>query len=99
MKQILSAVFYCHSNNIVHRDLKLENILLVEDSPTSNTIKIVDFDTSGYFSSGTKMKKRLGTPYYVAPEVLKQKYDEKCDLWSCGVIAYILISGEQPFEG
>lgn len=98
MKQILSAVVYCHANSIVHRDLKPENLLL--DSKKANAqIKVIDFGTSRKFSTNKKMSKRLGTPYYIAPEVLDQNYDEKCDVWSCGIILYILLCGYPPFGG
>jgi calcium-dependent protein kinase len=98
MKQILSAVVYCHTKNIVHRDLKPENLLLDSKKPNAS-IKVIDFGTSRKFSSTKKMSKRLGTPYYIAPEVLDQNYDEKCDVWSCGVILYILLCGYPPFGG
>ncbi|CAD8135986.1 unnamed protein product [Paramecium pentaurelia] len=98
MRQILSAVMYCHEQKIVHRDLKPENILFVNDSSTS-TLKIIDFGTSRKYDPSKKMTKKLGTPYYIAPEVLKQDYNEKCDIWSCGVILYILLCGYPPFIG
>ena len=98
MKQVLSAVCYCHSNNIAHRDLKPENLLL-ETNEESSQIKVIDFGTSQKYKKNQKMKKTFGTPYYIAPEVLRGYYDYKCDLWSCGVIMYILISGRPPFDG
>ncbi|CAD8199555.1 unnamed protein product [Paramecium pentaurelia] len=98
MKQILSAVNYLHKSKIVHRDLKPENILYEANKPQA-LLKIVDFGTSRVFESGYKMNQKLGTPYYIAPEVLERKYDEKCDVWSCGVILYILLCGLPPFNG
>ena len=98
MKQILSAIAYCHSNKIVHRDLKPENLLLENDSPNS-LLKIIDFGTSKIYDTGSKMTQKYGTAYYIAPEVLKRDYNEKCDVWSCGVILYILLSGKPPFYG
>lgn len=62
-------------------------------------ITIIDFGTSGLFDPGEKMKQKFGTPYYIAPEVLNNNYDEKCDLWSIGVILYILLCGYPPFNG
>jgi len=96
MKQLISAVNYIHSNSIVHRDLKPENILL--DTKKQNIIKIIDWGTARFFEKNKKMNRISGTPYYIAPEVLFEKYDEKCDVWSCGVIMYILLCGYPPFN-
>lgn len=98
IKQILSAVNYCHQRNVVHRDLKPENILMNRDV-NDPKITIIDFGTSGIFAQGEKMDQKYGTPYYIAPEVLNNNYDEKCDLWSIGVILYILLCGYPPFNG
>jgi len=99
VKQLISAINYIHLNNIVHRDLKPENILL--DTKKNNIIKIIDWGTARFFDKdkNKKMNKISGTPYYIAPEVLFEKYDEKCDVWSCGVIMYILLCGYPPFNG
>ena len=108
-KQLMSAVSYCHSQGICHRDLKPENIIFAnknEDSP----IKIIDFGLSKIFGElkplmkGNKFEKnimsaRVGTAYYMSPEVLQGNYDSKCDIWSCGVILYILLCGYPPFDG
>ena len=100
MKQLLSAIYYLHSNNIVHRDLKPENIMLLQKPENGNYhIKLIDFGTAKIFKPGKKMNKFIGTSYYIAPEVLKEKYDEKCDVWSCGIILYILLCGYPPFNG
>eukprot|EP00922_Rhytidocystis_sp_ex-Travisia-forbesii_P050823 GHVS01075491.1.p1 GENE.GHVS01075491.1~~GHVS01075491.1.p1 ORF type:complete len:552 (-),score=73.52 GHVS01075491.1:1922-3577(-) len=98
MKQVLSGVTYLHRHNIVHRDLKPENLLL-EGKSKDALIKIVDFGLSASFEASSKMRERLGTAYYIAPEVLRKKYDEKCDVWSIGVILYILLCGYPPFGG
>lgn len=98
MKQIFSAVAHCHSHNIVHRDLKPENVLY-ETKNEDSQLKIIDFGTSQVFNPGKKMTQKFGTPYYIAPEVLRKQYDAKCDLWSCGVILYILLAGYPPFNG
>lgn len=98
MKQILSAVVYCHKFKIVHRDLKPENVLL-ESEKEDSLLKVIDFGTSKEFNPSTKMNQKFGTPYYIAPEVLKRRYDEKCDVWSCGVILYIVLCGYPPFNG
>ena len=97
-KQILSAVVYCHALKIVHRDLKPEKLLLESEDEGAN-IKVIDFGTSQVFNPDKKMSQKFGTPYYIAPEVLKKEYNEKCDVWSCGVILYILLSGKPPFSG
>ena len=100
MFQIFSAINYCHNMHIVHRDLKPENILIVDrDKNNYPRIKICDFGTSKMFEKGAIQKKLVGSSYYIAPEVLKKHYDEKCDIWSCGVILYILLSGRPPFGG
>ncbi|CAD8118042.1 unnamed protein product [Paramecium sonneborni] len=98
MKQILSAVSYCHQKGIVHRDLKPENILFDQKNKYA-TIKIIDFGASAKLQYCEKLQKRIGTPFYVAPEVLNANYDEKCDIWSLGVILYILLCGYPPFFG
>ena len=98
MKQVLSAICYSHQNNIVHRDLKPENILL-DDKGSDLTIKIIDWGCAKSFKKNEKMTNADGTPYYIAPEVLEGNYDEKCDVWSCGVILYIMLCGYPPFNG
>ena len=101
MEQILSCVTYLHSKGIVHRDLKPENIMMESLSIGELNIKLIDFGSAYCISkkSGQKIKLKIGTPYYMAPEVIKGNYDNKCDLWACGVIMYILLSGEPPFFG
>lgn len=99
MKQLLSAICYCHQNNIVHRDLKPENILLDNKNEENPTIKLIDWGGARFFSKQKKMTKVNGTPYYIAPEVISEVYDEKCDIWSAGVILYVLLCGYPPFNG
>lgn len=96
IQQILSGIAYFHSKKIVHSDIKPENLLLETELPTT-TIKIIDFSTSLHLS--THLNKQNAATYYIAPEVLKGDYNEKCDIWSCGVILYILLSGKPPFYG
>jgi len=98
MLDICSVVMYCHEEGIVHRDLKPENLLLESQKPDAG-IKVIDFGTSVCFTPNQKMKQIIGTCYYMAPELLRGNYDEKCDVWSCGVILYILLSGYPPFNG
>jgi len=97
-KQVLSAVAYCHGKKVAHRDLKPENILLVSKQNTE-IVKLIDFGTSQVFAPGEEMTQGYGTAYYVAPEVLSGHYTEKCDIWSLGVILYILLCGSPPFAG
>ena len=112
--KILHAINYCHSKGIVHRDLKPENIVFESPSSYSNdynenneeenndndfNIKICDFGLSALKKSTDKLHTILGTPYYMAPEVLKGDYNEKCDIWSIAAITYYLITGTEPFKG
>ena len=81
----------------MHRDIKPENIL-IEDPKRIDQIKIVDFETAVRVPQ-TNLTEKVGTPYYIAPEVLKLNYNSKCDIWSIGVIAHILLSANPPFTG
>ena len=99
MRDMLSAIVYCHDKNLVHCDLKPENVLYSCSHPTDSTLKIIDFGNSNFCEPGTTLKNKLGTVYYVAPEVLKGAYNNKCDVWSLGVILYLLLSGKPPFNG
>ena len=94
--KLLSVILHCHSLGIVHRDLKPENILF-ENKFNISDIKIIDFGLSQQSSSEDVLNSIVGSPFYVAPEVLDGRYDAKCDLWSIGVIAYCLLSGRPPF--
>ena len=96
--QMMSAINYCHKNNIVHRDLKPENLLLLNQDPKS-PIKVIDFGMSKICDPNDIMFERVGSAYYIAPEVLEGMYDEKCDIWSAGVILYILLCGYPCFNG
>lgn len=96
VKQVLGCIIYLHGIGVVHRDLKPENLLLEEQYDLLN-IKLIDFGVA------TRINKKqitgvIGTPSYVAPEVITGKYNEKCDVWSAGVIMYILLSGFPPFQ-
>ena len=97
-KQLFSAIAYLHENRIAHRDIKPENILLEEREDFFN-IKIVDFGAAINFVPGSSMKEMIGSAFYLAPEVARYNYDEKCDMWSSGVILYILLCGNPPFGG
>ena len=99
MHQLFSVVNYCHKMKIIHRDLKPENILVQKNDNGFVKIKICDFGTSLTFNRGEIQDKIVGSIYYIAPEVLQKKYNSKCDLWSCGVIMYILLTSVPPFAG
>jgi len=97
IRQILEAVEYMHRNGIAHRDLKPENLLC--SGPSNELIKVTDFGLSKDFGKAS-LKTSCGTPDYVAPEVLKgSQYDNSVDIWSIGVITYILLCGFPPFYG
>lgn len=80
------------------RDLKLENFLF-EDKGTNSPLKLIDFGLSKHFSPHEQMRQVVGSAYYTAPEVLRGNYDQRCDVWSIGVIGYMLLSGCPPFYG
>lgn len=94
--QILSVVAFCHLQGVVHRDLKPENFLFTtrdEDAP----MKIIDFGLSDFIRPDQRMNDIVGSAYYVAPEVLHRSYSVEADMWSIGVITYILLCGSRPF--
>ena len=98
--QILLALNNLHKMKIMHRDLKPENILITKKEKNGlYRIKICDFGTSHIFQIGEKEKNITGSSYYIAPEVLQKKYDFRCDLWSVGVIMYVLLTKKIPFHG
>jgi calcium-dependent protein kinase len=113
MKKLFLAINHCHSNGVVHRDLKPENIMYKEETPGQQSargglstsslseVKIIDFGLGKIVAANPfgQMKTLVGTPYYVAPEVLEGKYGCECDCWSLGVIMYALLSGCLPFYG
>ena len=97
-KQIAEGIEYLHSQNIAHRDIKLDNIL-IEDK--TNMVKIIDFGFSVMCSSMQKLKIFCGTPSYMAPEItMKKEYDGKTvDMWALGVLLYVMLTGTFPFKG
>jgi len=100
MRQILSGLSYLHKKKLVHRDIKPENIVLASDIKDDEiTLKIIDFDLTAKCPQGTRMKQVAGTLEYMAPEIFDRSYNEKFDLWSCGVIMFILFAGFNPFQG
>ena len=107
ISSVLSAVSYLHSQNIIHRDIKPENILFTkketqqqQQHDSSQQIKLIDFGLSIRHPIGCQpLSNCVGTSYYMAPEVLDGSYDKSCDLWSMGVLTYIMLSGRPPFNG
>ena len=100
INQILKAIAYCHKMNIIHRDIKPENIMITNREKNGCLqVKLIDFGTAKIFEKGQQENKYVGSSYYMAPEILIRNYDEKCDLWSIGVILYILLTGRPPFDG
>lgn len=97
MGEMFSAVQYLHDNGVVHRDLKLENWLF--EHRAGSHLKLIDFGLARHFLGYERIHGAVGSMYYVAPEVLRGSYDARCDLWSLGVIAYMLVSGAPPFWG
>lgn len=95
----MSALKHLHDKEIAHRDLKPENIIFETKDGESN-IKLIDFGLSKLLDKNNRlMMTKLGTPYYVSPEVLEGTYDKRCDLWAVGVLTFILLSGFPPFNG
>jgi calcium-dependent protein kinase len=97
-RQILSAVSHIHTRGIAHRDIKLQNILIDCNNDRVAQIKLIDFGYGSRFVGNLPMRTKCGTPYTTAPEVIRENYDERCDVWSVGVVLYIMLSGRRPFE-
>ncbi|GAV79424.1 Pkinase domain-containing protein, partial [Cephalotus follicularis] len=97
-RHLMQVVKYCHDNGVIHRDLKPENILLATTS-MSSPIKLADFGLATYIKPGQNLQGTVGSPFYIAPEVLAGGYNQAADVWSAGVILYILLSGMPPFRG
>jgi calcium-dependent protein kinase len=92
-REVLEALVYLHSEGIAHRDVKPENILLTSEG----SVKLADFGLSRCLKR--KQLTVVGTPYYIAPEVLRGKYTYQCDMWSLGVVLFVALTGRRPFEG
>lgn len=95
LEQICSTINYLHSIHICHRDIKLDNIMI---NPETHEIKLIDFGFATKFSERERLKGKIGTPYYVAPEVLKGSYGGECDMWSIGIMTYYMLVGDPPFN-
>ncbi|KAJ8645172.1 hypothetical protein MRB53_006920 [Persea americana] len=96
IRTIVEVVQMCHKQGVMHRDLKPENFLYANKKETS-PLKAIDFGLSVFFKPGELFTEIVGSPYYMAPEVLKRNYGPEVDVWSCGVILYILLCGVPPF--
>ncbi|CAL5213191.1 unnamed protein product [Lathyrus oleraceus] len=96
MVQILNVVAFCHLQGVVHRDLKPENFLYTSKDESSE-LKAIDFGLSDFVRPDERLNDIVGSAYYVAPEVLHRSYSTEADVWSIGVIAYILLCGSRPF--
>ncbi|GLT82178.1 hypothetical protein SLE2022_005850 [Rubroshorea leprosula] len=96
MRTIVEVVQVCHKHGVMHRDLKPENFLFANKKETS-PLKTIDFGLSVFFKPGEQFNEIVGSPYYMAPEVLKRNYGPEVDVWSAGVILYILLCGVPPF--
>lgn len=99
IKQTLLALNYLHSRNLVHRDVKLENLLVTGKSESGDIlIKLTDFGFVTSLKPGEKATLTVGSPKYMSPEIMTRKpYDYKCDVWALGVLTFILLSGDIPF--
>ncbi|KAK2967819.1 hypothetical protein RJ640_027713, partial [Escallonia rubra] len=96
MRTIVEVVQMCHRHGVMHRDLKPENFLFANKKETA-PLKAIDFGLSVFFKPGEVFNEIVGSPYYMAPEVLKRNYGPEVDVWSAGVILYILLCGVPPF--
>lgn len=98
IKQVVSAIIYCHSFHLAHRDIKAENIMFVEKSFDS-IIKLIDFGFATVIDPKNKFSELMGSPFYLAPEViLGLGYNEKCDIWSIGMVLYFIMTGKFPYS-
>lgn len=97
MEQIISCVSYMHQQGICHRDIKPENFLF--ENQEKKLLKLIDFGTTIHFKNYNFLSYIKGTSAYMAPEVIRKNYNEKCDIWSCGIILYLALTGRWPFNG
>lgn len=100
LQNVLTGVQYVHGQHYCHRDLKCDNVMFLNQSPIpQNSAKLIDFGLTCECRPGQRLKELCGTPLYMAPQVIENLYDLKADVWSCGVILYMLLCGKAPFNG
>lgn len=97
-KQVLLALNYMHAHHVVHRDIKFENIMYETDHPESLSVKVIDFGLARAYHK-RYMSGQVGTLYTMSPEIFGGIYSSKTDLWSVGVVTFMLLSGTKPFWG
>lgn len=98
MLKLLRAVAHIHNSNVVHRDIKPDNILFVDKTADSD-LKIIDLGLANKLMDRHKLVSAVGTPYYVSPDVLRGKYGAECDIWALGVLLFVMLGGNPPFLG
>lgn len=99
LKQVLLALNYAHKNGIVHRDVKMENIMFLQKNDENLNLKLIDFGLAiSLEKDRRRIYDRVGTMQYVSPEILEGNYNEKCDIWARGVMLFALILGFFPFD-
>lgn len=95
VKQIIKALCHLNSLELCHRDIKLENIMI---DPETKSIKLIDFGFSSFYQPNKQMTTQVGTPYYISPQILKGEYGKEWDMWSLGIVTFILLTGFPPFR-
>jgi len=101
LRSVLSAIAHCHSNRVMHKDLKPENIMILNkdlDVLDAGSVKMIDFGLAEMFTPGHVSTTAAGTPYYMSPEVFHHNFNYKCDVWSVGVLLYLMLTAHLPFD-
>uniref|UniRef100_A0A0G4F2J7 non-specific serine/threonine protein kinase n=1 Tax=Chromera velia CCMP2878 TaxID=1169474 RepID=A0A0G4F2J7_9ALVE len=100
IRSLLKAVAHCHANKVMHKDLKPDNVMVPDDGLGGGGIdlKVIDFGLAEMFMGTQQSSQAAGTPYYMAPEVFNRRFDSKCDIWSIGVLLYMLLTAHFPFD-